>query len=71
MAKTKITEMERMQIMGLLLLAKDHNEKLAEIHNAVLSITEDADDIGHCSDAVYSDFSADELLRKLKITVST
>ena len=69
MAKTEITEIQRMQLSGLLLLAKEYNEKLADIHNAVLNITDESDDIGHCSVAVYSDFNADELLRKLKINV--
>ncbi len=68
----KITRMEKMQLEGLLLLAKENNERLVELHNCAIKLTSsDGNDCDHCSDAIYSDYSADELLQKLKITIST
>lgn len=67
--KTKITRSEYLQLVGLLTLAKENNKRQADIIAAVIAITGETDDMGHGNDAVYSDYSADELLGKLKISV--
>ena len=68
--KTEITETEKLQLIGLLVLAKAGNERMKDILSAVMAITGEQGDMGHSSDAVYSDYTADELLEKLGITVS-
>lgn len=67
--KTKITENEKLQLIGLLVLAKAGNERMRDILKSVISITGEKDDNGHSSDAIYSNYTADELLGKLGITV--
>ena len=67
---TEITENEKLQLIGLLVLAQAGNERMKDILKAVTAITGEKDDMGHSSDAVYSDYTADELLEKLNITVS-
>ena len=68
--KTEITETEKLQLIGLLVLAKAGNERMKDILRAVMVITGETDDGGHSSDAVYGDYTADELLEKLGIVVS-
>jgi hypothetical protein len=68
--KRKISKSDYFKLIGLLALANGHNERLREINTAVRSITEEEDEYGHSSDAVYSDYSADQLLKKLDLTVS-
>jgi hypothetical protein len=67
--KTEITEIEKLQLIGLLTLAKSGNERQQDILKAVLAITGETDELGHSSDAVYSDYTADELLERLGIKV--
>jgi hypothetical protein len=69
MEKKTVTKAERLQLVGLLALAKQHNEFLRQILSAAMEITGEEDDAGHTSDAVYSDYSADALLRNMGITV--
>lgn len=69
--KTEITENERLQLIGLLVLAKAQNEKLKDIVTAVVAITGETDEYGHSSDAVYCDYTVDELMEKLGISVTT
>lgn len=69
-----ITENDYLRIVGLLTLARDHNDKLADIARSVAGIVgEDFEEaaIGgnHSGDAVYGDYPAAELLRKLEIRV--
>ncbi len=68
--KTEITETEKLQLIGLLVLAKAGNERMKDILKAVMAITGEKDDMGHSSDAVYGDYTVDELLENLGITVS-
>ncbi len=68
MTRTTITANERLQLMGLLVLAKRHNAALKDIERAALAITGE-DDLGHTSDGLYCDYEADEILRRLNITV--
>jgi len=60
--KTKVTKTEYLQLIRLLTLAQANNEKQKDIHKAVMVITGEKDDMGHSSDAVYTDIGADELL---------
>jgi hypothetical protein len=69
MAKKTITKNERLQLVGLLALATKHNAFIGALKDAAYEITGEEDDCGHTSDAIYSDYSADELLRKLEIKV--
>lgn len=62
----KLKKTDYIKLVGLLALAPQHNRALDDIHRAVCEIVgEDPDDCGHASDAVFSGYSADELLRKL------
>jgi hypothetical protein len=72
MDKTQITRSEYQQLLGLFVLAKRHQTALAEILNAVVEITGEGRDDGHCSDQVYGsdDPNVDALLKKLGITVA-
>ena len=67
---TEITENEKLQLIGLLVLAQAGNERMKDILKAVMAITGETDNCGHSSAAVYSDYTAEELLEKLGITVS-
>ena len=67
--KTKITETEHLQLIGLLVLAKQCDERMKDIEKAVNAITGEPDAGGYSSDAVYGNYTADELLEKLDITV--
>lgn len=76
MAKTTITKREYHELCGLMVLSARHNRALREICMAAHDITgEPIDDDtwggGHCGDEVYSTIegSAEELLRRLEITV--
>jgi len=68
--KTEIKKTEYLQLVGLLSLAEMHNGKLRDILKAVLEITGESEDHGHGGDSVYSDFSADDLIKKLNIIVN-
>ena len=68
-SKTEITSNEKLQLIGLLVLAKANNERLKDITNAVIAITGETDDMGHGMDAVFGDYTADELLDRLDIKV--
>jgi hypothetical protein len=67
--KTRITTHERLQLIGLLTLAAQHNAALTDIVLAVRAITGERDDMGHSADAVYSNYSVDDLLGRLEIAV--
>lgn len=67
--KTKVTQSEYLQLVGLLTLAKTYTSKLEDILKLVIKITGEKNDMGHSSDAVYSPYSVDELIKKLEITV--
>lgn len=67
--KTKVSKTEYLQLVGLLTLAEAANKKQRDILKAVMAITGETDNCGHSGDAVYGDYSADELLEKLGIKV--
>lgn len=70
----QITRGEYLQILGLLLLAKKHTRIIDDLREELETITGETTDsvAGHCSDAVAGchEYSADELLLRLKITVA-
>lgn len=67
--KTSITPNERLQLIGLLTLAAQHNTRLKDIEKAMQAITTEVSDGGHTMDAMYSDYDVDELLRRLSLVV--
>ncbi len=67
--KSTISKSEYNQLVGLLTLAAEFNAKLKDIEEAVNEITEENDDGGHSFDAIYCNYPAKELLKKLKIKV--
>lgn len=75
--KITITAAERLQLMGLLTMAAHHNKWLTDIKAstlALLGIDEATEPdfnrpSDHISDAVYSDYDADELLKRIGVTV--
>lgn len=68
--KKTITKAQHLQLVGLLALAKRHNERLDDIRRAVAEIIREEDDHGHASDIVYGDRDLDDGLRILGITVA-
>ncbi len=68
--KTKVTPAEYLQLIGLLTLAKHHQEKMGDILLAVQELTGDINDDGHSSDAVFCDHNALDLLKKLGIVIA-
>lgn len=67
--KTEITKTEYWQIIGSLTVAAQHNEALREIEKALINITGEESEFGHSSDAIYCDYTADELIKKLNIKI--
>lgn len=75
--RTTIAANERLQLIGLLAIAKHHNKWLTDIKESVqalLGINEATEDTihrpsDHVSDAVYSDFDADTLLSRISVAV--
>jgi hypothetical protein len=67
--KPTITRNEYLQLVGLLTVAKRHTAMLREIIPAVREIIGEQDDRGHSEDAVWGDYSPEELLEKMEITV--
>lgn len=74
-----ITRSQYLQLTGLLVLAKRHHDSLKDIEKALYAITQERNhdgtlmnpqqDMGHTSDALWSDYSADELMGKLDLAV--
>lgn len=69
--KTTIAKNERLMAIGLLAVAKQQNSALTETRDALCALMgEDPEDMGHCCDAVYSDYGIKYLLARLNITVA-
>jgi hypothetical protein len=68
--KNKITKTEYYTILGLLHLGREYITKADDVCKAIRELVEEDNDIGHCSDAVYCKYTVDELLEKLKISVT-
>lgn len=81
--KTKITKAERLQIIGLLALAAQHNAALEEIKAATIELLAIEDDdkaqgVSHVSEAddwvgegVYNGIGAATMLKRLGIKVAS
>jgi hypothetical protein len=70
--KTVISKADYIQIVGLLALSERYIGILKDLEKSLAGIVgQESDDnyYGHCSDAVYGTYSADELLRKMEIKV--
>lgn len=68
--KTEISYEDYLKLEGLLVLGREANKECDRIVRAVAGIVgENPDDPAHAADAVYSSYSARELLRKSDITV--
>lgn len=65
----KITNNQYLQIVGLLTLSRENLKVVENITKILKVITGEKEDWGHCSDAIYEDYTADELLKKLGIEV--
>ena len=70
--KVTITENERLQLLGLLVVAQQHAKGVMSAEKAAAAILEiDDNDLGHYSDAVYeSDADIDDILKKMGIKVT-
>lgn len=67
--KSSITQTEYVQIVGLLTIAKQHTQMIASIEKSLREIIGQEGDNGHCSDAIYGDYTAEELLEKMAVKV--
>jgi hypothetical protein len=67
--KASITRTEYLQLLGLLTVAKRHTAMLRELIPAVREILGQQEDRGHADDAVWGDYSIEELLEKMEVTV--
>jgi hypothetical protein len=79
MAKTTITQSERLQLIGLLAVGDNLSKQLAQVERTMQDITGETGAIGsgHCSDALYGVDSTndkagdvDHLLYRLSIKVT-
>lgn len=60
-----------LRLLGLLTLAADHRRAMEDIARSAVAITAEGGDYAdHTEEAVWSDLSADELLRRLDIAVA-
>lgn len=66
--KSTITKNEYLQLVGLLTLAKKHNQVLRDISQSAALITGD-EEHGHTDDAIYCDYPVEDLLKLAKITI--
>ena len=65
--RKQINKNEYLQAVGLITLAKKHNESLRQIEDALCGIL-DAEKGGHCSDCVFGElYQIDTLLEYLDI----
>lgn len=68
--KTEISYEDYLKLEGLLVLGREANKECDRIVRAVAGIVgENPDDPAHAADAVYSGYTARELLQRNTITV--
>lgn len=71
-ADTIISYEQYLAVVGLLELAKQYNAKLQDLEGSLAKIVGEGSDsnyYGHVSDAIYCEYSAQELLDRLQIMV--
>jgi hypothetical protein len=69
--KESISYAEFLQVTGLLVLAKRHMASIDDIEKALRDIIGQAGEDSHCGDAIFSGYSAEELLDKMECKVRT
>lgn len=67
--KETITRGEYITLAGLLAIGQRHEQEQQLIIREIAQVLGEKPDEGHASDALYSNYSVDELLRKSAITV--
>ena len=67
--KKSISRQEYYQIIGLLLIAQRKIHEAFEIEKMLREIIGQEGDKWHVSDAIHNDYTAEELLGKMKISV--
>lgn len=67
--KTAISEQEKLQLAGLLTIARDVIREEKRLVAAVADILGEDHENGHAADAVYGSYDVAELLRKSEIVV--
>lgn len=69
--KKIITQSEKIQLLGLLTLARQHWKIVNQCNSAMCGIigSDDFNDAGLLSDAVYDDTDIDSILRNMEIEV--
>lgn len=68
--KESISHMEYLAVTGLLVIGKKHRQALEHIEQAIADIIGVArENNGHVSDALWQDYTADELLEKMECKV--
>lgn len=73
MAKRTISKSKYLQVVGLLTVAKKQMAAIRETEAALAELLGEKGDDGYfglCSDAIYSDHTAEYLLKSLGVTVS-
>lgn len=69
--KKSITQNERLQLLGLLTLARQHAQMIHATEDAMDKIMDNEDPFGsHLNDAVYDTASIDEVLKNMKVKVT-
>lgn len=66
-----ITKDQRLQLLGLLTLARDHAKKMTEVERAIHRIIgkDDSSYLSYFSDAIFDERDIDEILKLEEITV--
>lgn len=68
--KTTITPAERLQLVGLATIGRQHAAKADEAGDAMKELLgTETDDSGHISDVIWADRDVDWMLRGLKVKV--
>lgn len=68
--KTEISYDDYLRLEGLLTLARDARAQLEAIEQSVRGIMEETDDLnGHSGDAVWSGYTAQQLLQKSDVVI--
>lgn len=65
----RITKSQYLRLLGLITLARQHNQALTDIEKAFTQILPKGTDEGHISDMVWASRDLDDGLRILKIGV--
>lgn len=68
--KKTITPQEKLQLLGLLTLARQHQKMVREAEGAMIKVLDHDDNyLDHLSDAMYDDSSIDDALKYMGVKV--